>query len=245
MDSYTITIAPNDDSGNSTTLVVDTSGDQVVITDVHLHAAGGLSGGTMPTVDFGLLLRAVGTSPSGQPRIETAPADIPAQAETAASPVDSTEPTSGSTEEPEPMKAFRSPRAKRTASTTAEPKRPRSRRNAAANAATPEQITDSTRRRGTTAAPTNRAATKKVAVKKAAVKKATAKKAAVKEAAVKEAAVKEAAAPTAGGGRAYRRMPDDFRAVYQQTSSPAAIADHYGVPRYTAHGWIRRIKAGN
>jgi hypothetical protein len=229
MDSYTITIAPNDDSGNSTTLVVDTSGDQVVITDVHLHAAGGLSGGTMPTVDFGLLLRAVGTSPSGQPRIETAPADIPAQAETAASPVDSTEPTSGSTEEPEPMKAFRSPRAKRTASTTAEPKRPRSRRNAAANAATPEQITDSTRRRGTTAAPTNRAATK------AAVKKASAKK----------AAGMEDAAPTAGGGRAYRRMPDDFRAVYQQTSSPAAIADHYGVPRYTAHGWIRRIKAGN
>jgi hypothetical protein len=234
MDSYTITIAPNDDSGNSTTLVVDTSGDQVVITDVHLHAAGGLSGGTMPTVDFGLLLRAVGTSPSGQPRIETAPADIPAQAETAAPPVDSTEPTSSSTEEPEPMKAFRSPRAKRTASTTAERKRPRSRRNAAVNAATPEQTTDSTRRRGTTAAPTNRAATK-AAVKKAAVKKATAKK----------AAVKEAAAPTAGGARAYRRMPDDFRAVYQQTSSPAAIADHYGVPRYTAHGWIRRIKAGN
>ena len=230
MDSYTITIAPNDDSGNSTTLVVDTSGDQVVITDVHLHAAGGLSGGTMPTVDFGLLLRAVGTSPSGQPRIETAPADIPAQAETAAPPVDSTEPTSGSTEEPEPMKASRSPRAKRTASTTAEPKRPRSRRNAAANAATPEKTTDSTRRRGTTAAPTNRAATKKAAVKKATAKRA---------------AVKEAAAPTAGGGRAYRRMPDDFRAVYQQTSSPAAIADHYGVPRYTAHGWIRRIKAGN
>ena len=78
MDSYTITIAPNDDSGNSTTLVVDTSGDQVRITDVHLHAAGGLSGGTMPTVDFGLLLRAVGTSQSGQQRIETAPADLAA-----------------------------------------------------------------------------------------------------------------------------------------------------------------------
>ena len=62
MDSYTITIAPNDDSGNSTTLIVDTSGEQVRITDVHLHATRGLVGGQMPTVDFGLLLRAVATT---------------------------------------------------------------------------------------------------------------------------------------------------------------------------------------
>jgi len=126
MDSYTITIAPNDDSGNSTTLVVDTSGDQIRITDVHLHAAGGLSGGTMPTVDFGLLLRAVGTSPSGQPRIESAPADMRSHVAPAA-PAESTEPVPESIEEPGPAKATRSPRAKRTAADTpvAEPKRPR------------------------------------------------------------------------------------------------------------------------
>jgi hypothetical protein len=52
MDSYTITIAPNDDSGAATRLVVDTSGDQVRITDVHLHAPQGLSSGHIPTVDF-------------------------------------------------------------------------------------------------------------------------------------------------------------------------------------------------
>jgi hypothetical protein len=217
MDSYTITIAPNDDSGNSTTLVVDTSGDQIRITDVHLHAAGGLSGGTMPTVDFGLLLRAVGTSPSGQSRIEPAPADVRSHVE-AASPAETTEPSPESIEEPGPAKATRSPRAKRTAAGTpvAEPTRPRSRRSRAANTAAPEDTATGTRRRRTPA---------KTAAKKAAVKRAT--------------------APNTGGGRAYRRMPEDFRAVYQQTSSPAAIADHYGVPRHTAQGWIRRIKNEN
>ena len=48
-----------------------------------------------------------------------------------------------------------------------------------------------------------------------------------------------------GGARAYRRMPEDFRTVYEQTTSPSALAEHYGVPRHTAQGWIRRIKAGN
>ncbi len=218
MDSYTITIAPNDDSGNSTRLVVDTSGDQIRITDVHLHAAGGLSGGTMPTVDFGLLLRAVGTSPSGQPRIESAPADMRSHVAPAA-PAESTEPVPESIEEPGPAKATRSPRAKRTAADTpvAEPKRPRPRRSRAANTTALEETAAGTRRRRTPA----------------------------KTGATKKAAVKKATAPNTSGGRAYRRMPEDFRAVYQQTSSPAAIADHYGVPRHTAQGWIRRIKNDN
>jgi hypothetical protein len=37
------TIAANDDSGAATRLVVDTSGDRIRITDVHLHAPHGLS----------------------------------------------------------------------------------------------------------------------------------------------------------------------------------------------------------
>src|SRR5688572_25996266 len=74
MDSYTITIVPNDDSGNSTTLIVDTSGDQVRITDVRLHAAAGLTGGQMPAVDFALLLRAVAAPTGSRTPIEAAPA---------------------------------------------------------------------------------------------------------------------------------------------------------------------------
>ncbi len=55
------------------------------------------------------------------------------------------------------------------------------------------------------------------------------------------------AAPASGratgtGRRVYRRMPDDFAAVYQQAASPAAVAEHYQVPRHTANGWIRRLR---
>jgi len=71
--SYTITVAPNDDSGNSSTVVVDTSDGQVRITDVHLHNGGGLSGGAVPTVDFGLLLRAIAV-PETAPQLQAAPA---------------------------------------------------------------------------------------------------------------------------------------------------------------------------
>jgi hypothetical protein len=46
----------------------------------------------------------------------------------------------------------------------------------------------------------------------------------------------------AAGERAYRRMPEDFATVYRQAGSAAAIADHYQVPRHTAHGWIRRLR---
>jgi hypothetical protein len=217
MDSYTITIAPNDDSGNSTTLVVDTSGEQVRITDVHLHAAAGLAGGTMPTVDFGLLLRAVGTAPAGQPSIDTAPADVPTPAETPAPSADVAEPASGDIEAPGPVAAPRRPRAKRTKAVppVAEPKRSRRRR-------TPDEAPEAavtTRRRRTAAAPAKSAPRKKAAAATAATRTA--------------------------GGRAYRRMPEDFRGVYEQTSSPAALAEHYGVPRHTAQGWIRRVKAEN
>jgi hypothetical protein len=59
MTSYTITISPNDNSGSSTTLVVQTHDDTVRITDVHLHAGEGLTDGHLPAIDFAQLLRAV------------------------------------------------------------------------------------------------------------------------------------------------------------------------------------------
>jgi type IV secretory pathway VirB10-like protein len=231
MDSYTITIAPNDDSGATTTLVVDTSGEQVRITDMHLHAAGGIAGGTMPTVDFGLLLRAVGAAPSAQPSIETAPADVPALAETVVPPVDAVDaPAAAAAEEPAPVKASRPRRAKRTpaAAPVAEAAPPRTRRaraaKAAAKAAAPREAGTGRRRRSAAAAPAT--ATEETAP----TRKATAKK---------------AGTTAAGGGRQYRRMPEDFASVYQQTSSASALAEHYGVPRHTAQGWIRRVKASS
>jgi hypothetical protein len=235
MDSYTITIAPNDDSGATTTLVVDTSGEQVRITDMHLHAAGGIAGGTMPTVDFGLLLRAVGAAPSAQPSIETAPADVPALAETVVPPVDAVDVPAAAAEEPAPVKASRPRRAKRTpaAAPVDEAAPPRTRRaraaKAAAKAAAPREAGTGRRRRGAAAATTT-TAEESAPTKSARTRKATAKK---------------AGTAAAGGGRQYRRMPEDFPAVYQQTSSASALAEHYGVPRHTAQGWIRRVKASN
>jgi hypothetical protein len=53
---------------------------------------------------------------------------------------------------------------------------------------------------------------------------------------------KKATRVTTGSQRAYRRMPDDFATVYRKAGTAAAVADHYDVPRHTAHGWIRRLR---
>jgi len=217
MGSYTITIAPNDDSGNSTTLIVDTSAEQVRITDVHLHAANGLTGGQLPTVDFGLLLKAVAAPASSPTAIEATPAPAVAPVDThVATPETADEPTAGETPPP--------------AAATAKPRRAK---RAAPAAPAPEPATRSNTRRTAAARTAGGKATK------AAAKRAGGGRAAARQ----QASTK--AAKAAGGERAYRRMPEDFAAVYRQASTPAAIADHYGVPRHTAQGWIRRTKAAD
>ncbi len=55
---------------------------------------------------------------------------------------------------------------------------------------------------------------------------------------------RRASAETAGGERAYRRMPepDEVLAAYQQSGSITALAEHFGVPRHTAQGWAGRLR---
>jgi hypothetical protein len=45
-------------------------------------------------------------------------------------------------------------------------------------------------------------------------------------------------------GRAYRRMPDqdEVVAAWRQSGSTSAVAEHFGVPRHTATGWLRRLR---
>lgn len=43
--------------------------------------------------------------------------------------------------------------------------------------------------------------------------------------------------------RAYRRMPDDMATVYQRMGGATAVAEHYGVPRHTVQGWLRRLRS--
>jgi hypothetical protein len=50
------------------------------------------------------------------------------------------------------------------------------------------------------------------------------------------------AAEAESGARVYRRLPDDFVAVYESVGGATAAAAHYGVPRHTVQGWLRRLR---
>ena len=205
MDSYTITIAPNDDSGAATRLVVDTSGDQVRITDVHLHAPAGLSSGHIPTVDFALLLQAV-TGSGGQTADGTT-ALVASQPST---------PAIEAAPEPQPAPPAPKRRARKaTPAVEAAPAKPAARSRTAKAAPV--------------AAPRRQAR----AAKQAPVKKQTATR----------SRAKAAAAPPAPRGRVYRRTPDDLAEVFEQVETVAGVAEHYEVPRYTAQGWVNRLRA--
>jgi len=205
MDSYTITIAPNDDSGAATRLVVDTSGDQVRITDVHLHAPLGLSSGHIPTVDFALLLQAV-TGSGGQTADGTT-ALVASQPST---------PAIEAAAEPQPAPPAPKRRARKaTPAVEAAPAKPAARSRTAKAAPV--------------AAPRRQAR----AAKQAPVKKQTATR----------SRAKAAAAPPAPSGRVYRRTPDDLAEVFEQVETVAGVAEHYEVPRYTAQGWVNRLRA--
>jgi hypothetical protein len=58
----------------------------------------------------------------------------------------------------------------------------------------------------------------------------------------KKTATKTAGRVHSGAARAYRRLPDDLAAVYQQLGGATAVADYYQVPRHTANGWLRRLR---
>jgi hypothetical protein len=60
MTSYIITVTPEDADGTTTTLRLDMTDGAATLTDVHLHAGAGLSGGQLPAIDYALLLRALG-----------------------------------------------------------------------------------------------------------------------------------------------------------------------------------------
>jgi hypothetical protein len=54
-----------------------------------------------------------------------------------------------------------------------------------------------------------------------------------------------AATQSANGRRAYRRMPepDEVLVAYREVGGTTALARHYGVPRHTATGWLRRLRS--
>ncbi len=253
MDSYTITIAPNDDSGAASRLVVDTSGDQVRITDVHLHAPQGLSSGHIPTVDFDLLLRAVtGTvtasngpsvpgqtaliAPHGTPALEAAAATEPA--EQSAAPAAPQGRTRKATPQPAVTAAPRPARTRTAKAAPAEeaPTPRRSKRDATTSTArtVKQSPAKATRKAATTKTPPpparNRTATRATASAKS-------------QTAAKRTRAATTTAASATSGRVYRRTPDDLAAVFARVETVAGVAEHYQVPRYTARGWVSRLRA--
>jgi hypothetical protein len=61
----------------------------------------------------------------------------------------------------------------------------------------------------------------------------------------RQAGAEKAAGQSATGRRAYRRMPEagDVLAAYREVGGTTALARHFGVPRHTATGWLRRLRS--
>jgi hypothetical protein len=182
------------------------------------NASTGLAGGRLPELDLALLLRAVSTSTTTPASVEATSTTAPLDAEPAPR---SAEPAVHGAPADTEVTAAAAPRTRRrTQQRPVEPtKRAPSRRVATANAATATKASTATPAKAAKTAPTKTARTRSTSAKQV------------------------TKAGNGGGERAYRRMPDDFAAVYQQTPSASAIAEHYHVPRHTAQGWLGRIRA--
>lgn len=220
MSSYTITIAPDDHIRATTTLRVEVSDTAARITELLVRAGDGdgLTAGQLPAVDLDQLLRAV--TPATTAAI-TAPAPTVAQTPTGpaatAQPAAETVPPAA---EPQPAPTEAAPT---TGQATKNTTSARSRRSTTATNKTPASGTK----------PSARASGSTKATKATRTSKATKPAAAAKETTTETPAPRE---------RVYRRAPEDLAEVYQQAGTAAAVADHYGVPRHTAHGWIRTLR---
>ena len=110
----------------------------------------------------------------------------------------------------------------------------------AVNPATPTAIPGSVTDSGTAVQPARRVRGTRTAGRgRRGAAKQVEPKAATKRGAAKAG---RAAKATSGGERAYRRAPADLVQVFGELGGVTAVARHYGVPRYTAQSWIRRLR---
>jgi outer membrane biosynthesis protein TonB len=231
MSTYTITIAPDDRNQATTTLRIEVTRKGTRITELLVRAGDGdgISASHLPTVDLEQLLRAVvpATTPA-KPIADAAPpaqwatteAEIvpsPAAPVQPAPPVTTTRPKAQPATQPRTelaAEAMPAPSATKKAAASA-----RSRRNAA----TPKKAAAAAK--SAAAAGSKTRAPRGTAAKPA--KRAT----------------KKSAAVSSDGGRTYRRAPEDLETVLRQAGTAAAVADHYGVPKHTAYGWLRKLRS--
>ena len=220
MGSYTITFTPDDASNASAVVRVDLGVAGARITELTVRAGNGdgLVPGELPGFDLGRLMRAI--APAGP----TAPAF---------------ELSATSTMEPAAIATYP---AQAAAATVTAPARKTAKRTPAKRAAAKQ-------------APAKQTAAKKAAAAKATAGTGRGRKAAGSGAAARSGgaaarANKRTGATAArttgraqGAGRAYRRTPDDIVEVFNQAPSASTLARHYGVPRHTVQGWLRRLRS--
>jgi hypothetical protein len=221
MGAYLITIKPEERSGAETTLRIETSGEQTLITELNVRAGDGvgLAPADLPALDLGALIAAVmpkgavGTDApaAGGPDVEVSP--------------DGPEVSPGS--------------AEGTVTTPATTTRTGRRGSA--------RTTKSTGRSTANTGPVNTASARPAKAAKKTSSRITSKSG--QGAAGARKATAKAASAGDGTGKAatreYRRMPavEEVVATYRQLGGTTALAQHYGVPRHTATGWVRRLRS--
>lgn len=263
MSSYTITITPEDTSNASATLQVSLGATGARITELTIRAGEGegLLPDEVPGFDLTRFLRAINPSPAGAPVVTAAiepPATVAAQEATTApdaapaAPVESA-PVEATAEEAAPARTGRArTRTARSSAVKAATTRSRAAKSATAKAATKASTIGTTKVRaakaGTAKADTAKADTAGTATTASRAKRSDAKRTVRPVRATAAGARTRSAKSDAGkataparAGRAYRRMPDDLAEVRQQVGAASAIANHYGVPRHTVQGWLRRL----
>ncbi|WP_326554315.1 hypothetical protein [Micromonospora sp. NBC_01813] len=234
MSSYTITIAPDDESRATTTLRVEVTGAGARITELLVRAGtgAGLAPGQLPSVNVEQLLRSIVGQPDepafepDEPAIEALPTPV-ALTSTADHPA--------APDSSVPEAAARA--AKKTA---------------AVRGTTPARTRDATTRKPARqkASTVRKPAPQKTATVRKPVQQKTAQQ---KMVAVRQPAAGRKATPvkrTDGTGRttqpvtarSYRRAPQDLGAVFDRVGSVGAVATHYAVPRHTAQSWVRTLR---
>jgi hypothetical protein len=266
--SYTITFTPDDTSNASAVVRVDLGANGARITELTVRAGqgDGLVPGELPGFDLGRLMRAIAPAGPGAPAFELAGPPQPAVAALDAyAPVEQP----GAPAEGLPADRTATTRAATTRSAAARPggrgagSRTASGRTASGRTASGRTASGRAGSGRTTSGRAATGAAKKATAKKTTAKSTTAGTAAGRTAAGRTAAGRTAAGRTAaagarsrkatagagatgtgtsGTGRAYRRAPDDIVAVFTQAPSATALARHYGVPRHTVQGWLRRLR---
>jgi hypothetical protein len=221
--SYTITITPDDTTNASATLRVNLGANGARIMELTVRAGDGdgFSPEELPGFELSRLIGAITPAPA-RPVLDAAGAALPASGAPALDVVYA--------------------RAAEVPADAGRPARKRLRR--AKTAATAKTAgTAKTATTGKTAATAKTAGTGKTARTARAVGKAAGGRPAARKAPAKKVAARKAATTVPQReARAYRRMPDDIIEVFHQAGGATALARHYGVPRHTAQGWLRRLR---